>query len=97
MDGAPESRVGHPPTIRCYIAATASQLNIIGLFSGKSRHEIGYTIEADELHVFNWDGQLVEIDRLDSFVSKIEVSPDGNVIYASLVGSDPGIVEYKLH
>ncbi len=84
-------------TIRCYIAATASRLNIIGLFSGKSRHKIGYAIEANELHVFNWDGQLVEIDRLDSFVSKIEVSPDGNVIYASRVGNDPGIVEYKLH
>ena len=93
-----EVRMRHlPDTIRCYIAVTASQEHIIGLFSGRSIRELGYKILANELHIFSWDGQLVEIDQLDSPVSKIEVSSDGNVIYASRGGTDPGVIEYRLH
>lgn len=85
-----------PETTRCYISVAATDRRVFGLFSGKAIRELGTRVEASELHTITWNGDLVEIVNLDSQVSAIAASSDGQVLWAARREPNPAILEYRL-
>lgn len=88
-----------PETTYCYIGITATNDNIIALFSGE-RPMPGRempVMRGSQLHVLTWDGVLAEIIDLDGPVSWISASPDGRLLWAVRLRPVPAVIEYKLH
>jgi len=85
-----------PQTTRCYVDVTAQSKRVLALFSGQQPLKSSGRIEGSQLQVLTWEGQFAAIVNLDSLVSRIAATPDGDLLWAARRGLDPEIVEYRL-
>lgn len=83
---------------RGYIDVVATEDQIFALFSGRSLKRYGSDAAYGRyVHIFDWDGELQRILRLDMDAFKIAVEPDGSAIYtASNDGLIPVVRRYEL-
>lgn len=84
--------------IQYYLASCANNNYICGLYLGKSPDDMQDTNMEDvrmELHVWNWDGELVAIYLPDKLINHIALSND-NTLYAVSLLDDKNIYKYKL-
>ena len=70
---------------------------IYALFSGRTRESFkGAASVGRYVHVYDWQGELKRVYRLDSDVIAIAVSPDGKRLYGARHEPEPGIVVFVL-
>lgn len=81
-----------------YTGIAAGQRYIFALFSGRRRGDYAPSeaTYADELHVFDWDGNLVRIITLDRALSHIAISPDEHALYGIAYEPEEALVAYDL-
>ena len=80
-----------------YLDVSASESRIYGLFSGRTRS--GHPEDATygrEVHVFDWEGRLRSIQRLDADVFAITVDPGRGRLLAVSHIPEPSILWYPL-
>lgn len=86
----PGSRVG-------YVALAATANHVMGVFPGRSLDAYGEEANAGrDIHLFDWQGRLVRVYRLDTAVTAIAVDSETNEVYGSRWGDDPSIVRFDL-
>jgi hypothetical protein len=68
-----------------YLGCTANEDFLFALFSGRLDAEYeGYSRSSGEfVHVFDWEGRLRSVFRLDQEIHQIAVDQDGVFLYAS--------------
>ena len=76
-----------------YIDATCSDTYIFALYSGRSGEHSYY---ADIIHVFDWDGILRAVYRVNEELFGIAVDSAGTVLYAIQHIPEPAILQYDL-
>lgn len=79
-----------------YIDVATTQSRIYALFSGRKRGE-GEANFGDRIHVFDWDGHLVDVWQLDSRLIAVAVTPDGRELYGVRHVPVPAVVHYPLN
>lgn len=80
-----------------YIDAAATESAIYGLFSGTRRMDRpGRAAFGDIVYVFDWEGRLTRVLKLDALAVAIAVDPDGRTLYAILWDPRPAIARYAL-
>ena len=81
-----------------YVGIAAGQRYIYALFSGRRRGDYGPSeaTYADQLHVFDWDGNLVRMVKLDRDIANIAVAPDERRLYGIAVGESEALVAYDI-
>jgi len=80
-----------------YVDVDGTENFIIALFSGRAEaHFRGSYRQAEYLHVFDWEGNLVRVFRLDCLVQRIAVSPDGTMLFATALHLEPTVLGYRL-
>jgi hypothetical protein len=81
-----------------YTGIAAGQRYIYALFSGRRRGDYAPSeaTYADQLHVFDWDGNLVRTVKLGRDISIIAVAPDEKTLYGISVGETEALVAYDL-
>lgn len=80
-----------------YIDGTATERRLFALFSGRRRADFpGEANFGEYVHVFDWDGRLTALLRLDTAALAIAVDPDGRTLYAVRHSPAPAIVRYAL-
>ena len=80
-----------------YVAVAATDDLIFGLFSGRTRE--GFPGEAsfgEYVHVFDWDGNLRRVFKLDVAVLYIAIDMERGTLYAVRHNPAPAIMAYKL-
>lgn len=84
------------PSMRLgYLRMACSSNAIFALFSGKSRQEAGARATVSRLvHVFDWQGRLVEVLHLDVDLRAIAIDTKGDVLYALTAGDS--VVRYAI-
>lgn len=94
--GAP-SMVPDPSMRYGYLGVAAGPEETVALFSGRSLAKAGQRANAGtDLHVFSWNGQLVEVLRLDVEVSSVAVDWASRTLYGTRWGEDPGVIAVSL-
>ena len=78
-----------------YIDVTTTEDRIYGLFSGRTRAE-GRANYGTRVHVFDWDGNLLDVMELDSPIIAVAAAPEGDVLYGIRHEPMPAIVRYPL-
>ena len=78
-----------------YIDVTATDQRIFALFSGRTRAE-GDANFGDRVHVFDWDGRLVDVWVLDSRLVALAVEPSGSTLYGIRHEPRPAVVAYAM-
>ena len=90
LSGGPGLRFG-------YMSGVATDRFLLALFSGHTRGGGTPAPQSGEyLHVFDWDGDLHAVLRLDASVASIVLSADGETLYAAVSDSIPSIRSYPL-
>lgn len=81
-----------------YVGIAAGQRYLYALFSGRRRGDYGPSeaTYADQLHVFDWEGNLVRTVRLGQDISNITVAPDERTLYGIAIGESEALVAYDL-
>lgn len=80
-----------------YISAAATNDAIYALYSGRARGELrGYADYGTWLHVFDWDGELVRILKLDAYLLGIAVDPEGTTLYGTRLYPEPAVLRIPL-
>lgn len=80
-----------------YIDVTATDEAIYALYSGRARGEAdGQEYAGNTIHVFDWDGRLVEVVQLPEDARRIMVDPSGERLYAARDLPWPGVIELNL-
>ena len=84
--------------ITFYISATVTDDHIYALYSNLRREDESIENKDhafDEVHVFDWEGNLVRILKLDNEIDQITVDPVNNVLYG-MAGRDERIFRFEL-
>jgi hypothetical protein len=76
-----------------YIDVATTDTRIYALFSGRTRGE-GQANFGDRIHVFDWDGRLVDVWALDSRLIAVAVTPGGEELYGVRHEPLPAVVRY---
>lgn len=80
-----------------YTDAEPTANEIYALFSGRTNEAFkGASSFARYVHVYDWQGELKRVYRLDSDVLTIALSPDGTRLYGVRREPEPGIVVFSL-
>lgn len=80
-----------------YVDVEPTGDEIYALFSGRTNEAFkGAAPFARYVHVFDWQGELKRVYRLDSAVLTIALSPDGKRLYGTRHEPEPGIVVFSL-
>lgn len=79
-----------------YISMNEAGPRVVGLFVGKSRAEaaLPMSLDAREVHVFDWTGQLEAVYRVDRPLGDVELQ--GDRLYGLVVEPIPKIVVWEL-
>ena len=69
------------------------------LHSEKTYKELkNYSSYGDNLLIYNWEGKLEKIYKLDNLAYRITVSPDGKHLYTTaIIDDDIKILKYNLN
>lgn len=78
-----------------YLDITTTDQRIYALFSGRTRAEGGANY-GDIIHVFDWEGRLVDVLQLDARVIAVSVDPSGEALYGVRHNPLPAILAYDL-
>ncbi len=78
-----------------YIDVATTATRIYALFSGRTRGE-GKANFGDRIHVFDWNGRLVDVWQLDARLISVAVTPDGSQLYGVRHDPLPAVVHYTL-
>jgi hypothetical protein len=80
-----------------YTDAESTGDEIYALFSGRTNEAFKSAAAfARYVHVYDWQGELKRVYRLDSAVLTIALSPDGKRLYGTRHEPEPGIVVFPL-
>ncbi len=80
-----------------YIDAAATQTAIYGLFSGVRRMDRpGRATFGDVVYIFDWEGRVTRVLKLDTLAIAMAVDPNDNTLYAIRLEPQPAIVRYSL-
>lgn len=80
-----------------YVHVAATRDRIYGLFSGRLRGPSkGLGPYGQHVHVFDWEGRLQDVWRLDSDALAIAVSVEAKALYAVRHEPAPAVVRYEL-
>jgi hypothetical protein len=80
-----------------YIDAAATEKAIYGLFSGVRRMDRpGRATFGDIVYVFDWEGRVTGVLKLDALAIAMAVDPDASTLYAIRLEPQPAIVRYSL-
>lgn len=80
-----------------YISVAVTPQKVFGLFSGRRRAETpGRANYGQSLHVFDWNGRLLDTYSLDRDVFSITADPEREVVYAIVEDPEPAIVAFSL-
>lgn len=80
-----------------YISAAATDQFVYLLYSGRSvaQHPMSFW-SSEEVHVYDWDGNMVKKYKLDAPCTTLCVSPDDKKLWATANLPDPVIIECLL-
>jgi hypothetical protein len=84
-----------PETTYCYLSVAATRKGVIALFSGMTRRDSRF-VQGSQLHVFNWDGDLIEVVNLDSPVAKIATRAEAGVLWGIRLRPSAAVLEYQM-
>jgi hypothetical protein len=76
------------------VAVTADR--IYALFSGRLDKDEGDAFFGDQVQVFDWQGNLLQVLKLDSSVLRIALDPQAATLYAVRHDPYPQVVSYRL-
>jgi hypothetical protein len=80
-----------------YVDVVADDQHIFALFSGKlSRRYHGRENYGNYIHIFDWEGNLLTVARLDQEALKISMLPHSDLLYAVGGPPDPQIRSYSV-
>lgn len=80
-----------------YVDLAASEARIYALFSGRTREgHGGNAVFGRYVHVYDWDGKLVDVLELDSDLLAISVDPHDQVLYGVRHDPTPAVLAYPL-
>jgi hypothetical protein len=81
-----------------YVAVAAGEGRIYALFSGRRRGDYAPSeaTYGDQLHVFDWSGNLARVITLDRALSHIAISPDEHALYGIAYEPEEALVAYDL-
>lgn len=77
------------------VAVTADR--IYALFSGQLDKDEGDAFFGDQVQVFDWEGNLLQVLRLDSPALRIALDPQAGTLYAVRHDPYPQVVSYRLN
>lgn len=95
MDGTPNFRPDEK-TRWGYLSVAATDKYIFALYSGRLQKEGNAFYKGNEVHVFDWEGNLCHSLRLDCEGSSLAVSKNRLYILAEYEDAGNDIVEYEL-
>jgi len=80
-----------------YLGLAATDSRIFGLFSGRTLGGFGPASGTGRfIHVFDWEGALLEVLELDEAVAGIAVARDGNALHATRWEPVPAVVRIPI-
>lgn len=82
-------------TLSAYTAVTSTADRIYALYVGRTRGEPGSDL-ANRIHVFDWDGNLLDVYRLDRWTGGVAIDPTGNTLYTTSTYPEPAVLRYSL-
>jgi hypothetical protein len=94
FDGIPSMASGDDMPF-VYIDAATTDRHIFALYSGRTRGE-GAAHFGAFIRVFDWDGTLRRVFKLDQWTLAIAVSPDGRTLYGVRHDPAPAVVRWRL-
>ncbi|MDX1674759.1 MAG: BF3164 family lipoprotein [Longimicrobiales bacterium] len=94
--GPEDLREEDPGRVRFgYIDVTATDRRVYALFSGRTRAE-GAANAGDRVHVFDWDGRLIEVWTLDARLLALAIDPAESTLYGIRHEPTPAVVAYAV-
>lgn len=79
-----------------YLDLATTESRIYALFSGRTRAEGGAGY-GNLVHVFDWEGRLLDIWELDARLIAMAITPDGRHLYGVRHDPLPAVLAYPLH
>lgn len=79
-----------------YIDVATTDSRIYALFSGRTRAE-GQANYGGRIHVFDWDGRLLDVWELDTRLIALAVTPDDGHLYGVSHHPVPAVRSYTLN
>lgn len=77
------------------VAATAG--HVYGLYSGRLQRDASAAADvADQVHVFDWQGALQRVIRLDTPIEHLTVDAAGQTLYGTRIDPHPQVVAFSL-
>jgi hypothetical protein len=80
-----------------YVDVTATQDRVYALFSGRTREAFGGGASFGRyVHVYDWDGKLLQVLTLDRDLISITLSADERRVFGAAHDPEPVIMTYDL-
>lgn len=80
-----------------YLDVAATERYVYALFSGRLQRDRSVPPdEADQVHVFDWQGRLERVIRLDTPIGHLAVDPAGATLYGTRLDPHPQVVAFSL-
>lgn len=80
-----------------YVDVAATESRIYGLYSGRTRAgNPGSANFGDQVHVFAWTGELLEVIELDEDLIALAVEADGSTMYGVVHDPAPAVLSWSL-
>ncbi|HEY0019351.1 MAG TPA: BF3164 family lipoprotein [Longimicrobium sp.] len=80
-----------------YLDVAATEQHVYALFSGRLHREHGAEAEAaDQVHVFDWKGDLLQVIRLDTPIGRLAVDTARRTLYGIRHDPYPQVVAFPL-
>ncbi|MDX1578022.1 MAG: BF3164 family lipoprotein, partial [Gemmatimonadota bacterium] len=84
-------------SLAAYADVVATRDRIYALFSGRTGEDYGaYQLLGRDVHVFDWEGELVSVLRLDRDALTLEVDEENGWLYTVELDPRPAILRYPL-
>ncbi|HST58428.1 MAG TPA: BF3164 family lipoprotein [Longimicrobium sp.] len=80
-----------------YLDVAATAQHVYALYSGRLQRDRSVPADvADQVHVFDWEGRLQRVVRLDTPVAHLAVDSAGGTLYGTRIDPHPQVVEFSL-
>ena len=80
-----------------YLDVATTARHVYALFSGRLQRDERVPADvADQVHVFDWQGRLLRVIRLDTPVHHLAVDPAGRTLYGTRIDPHPQVVAFSL-
>lgn len=82
-------------TLSAYSDVVCTDQRIYALYVGRYRNQPGSDFAAT-VHVFDWNGELVDILRLDRWTTAIGIDTSGTTLYTTSPYPEPMVLKYEI-